>query len=603
VRQNYQHTTRAQGQKRPWFAFNRSGLVTALDLDGRLLRLAQSVRRGNQTEIVRFAAERLDSSIGLPDADPEIIGAAVANVLGRLRPKPGPVVMGIPRGLVFLRTLALPVTDTVEELAAMIHFQISKDLPFRLDEAVVDFAVNPLPPTISSSAQNGQATQASIGENSQPPPKVEVLVAVVKNAVVQHYAQVAQAAGLRLTSLSLRSFANARCVKECAAANGHRTIALVSLRPDEIVIDVVVDQSLVFSRAVSVPRQNSAAQPSSRPASQTEPAPEQESATAIAAAPEAQADLISSITIEVARSLDSYEGMERHRPVEQILVAGDTGDESAVVSALAKRFAVPCSFLNPAAALGLNAVESQHGSGALAAFGLALGAHDPDGLPFDFLHPKRPPALRNWRRIKLLAATTAAAVLVLTLVGARSYAMRQKLQHKEQVQAQVTLAEKNRPLYRDMRIKAKTVQDWMAERRNWLAHYACLSALLPPSSEVYITSLSTGARGLIHLSVQARNGEILAQMDKRLREAGYEVKPLAITPGTDKYGYSFRSSVELTLPDKMRIDLSSLKVPPRPEDDGSLDPSEPRAKPAPANPPASPEEPDSARKRFRKTRP
>jgi hypothetical protein len=128
-----------------------------------------------------------------------------------------------------------------------------------------------------------------------------------------------------------------------------------------------------------------------------------------------------------------------------------------------------------------------------------------------------------------------------------------------------------------MRIRSKTVHDWVVEKREWLDHYAYLSALLPESPDVYVSSISTGARGVLHLSIQARNGEILAQIDKRLREAGYELKPLAVTPTSDRYGYGFQSSLELTLPDKLKLNPSLVKVASRPEDDGSLDGRKPRS--------------------------
>ena len=48
-------------------------------------------------------------------------------------------------------------------------------------------------------------------------------------------------------------------------------------------------------------------------------------------------------------------------------------------------------------------------------------------------------------------------------------------------------------------------------------------------------------------------------------------KPQAITPGTDRYGYNFRSSVELIVPPRLKIDLAKVKAPPpRPADDVSL---------------------------------
>ena len=107
---------------------------------------------------------------------------------------------------------------------------------------------------------------------------------------------------------------------------------------------------------------------------------------------------------------------------------------------------------------------------------------------------------------------------------------------------------------------------------NWLEHYAYLSAVLPPSEDLYITSFGVSGQGVIHMAVQARSGEVLAKLDKQLRSAGYDVKPLAITPGADRHGYEFRSTVDLLVTEKLRIDLSKIKAPVRPSDDGSLDP-------------------------------
>jgi hypothetical protein len=87
---------------------------------------------------------------------------------------------------------------------------------------------------------------------------------------------------------------------------------------------------------------------------------------------------------------------------------------------------------------------------------------------------------------------------------------------------------------------------------------------------VYLTLLSVSGQGAIHLGVQARNGETLAKLEKQLRAAGYGVKPLAVNPGADKFGYSFRSNVELIVPEKMKIELAKVQAPERPADDSSL---------------------------------
>jgi hypothetical protein len=147
---------------------------------------------------------------------------------------------------------------------------------------------------------------------------------------------------------------------------------------------------------------------------------------------------------------------------------------------------------------------------------------------------------------------------------------------RDQLQAKIKGAAGNRQVYREMRLRAKTVHDWVTDKHEWLDHLAYLNALLPACTDVYVTSISAGTRGLLHVSIQARSGEILAGIDKRLREAGYELKPLAITPCSDRYGYLFQSSLELTLPEKLKIDLAALKTPERPADDASLDATRPR---------------------------
>ena len=259
-------------------------------------------------------------------------------------------------------------------------------------------------------------------------------------------------------------------------------------------------------------------------------------------------------------------------------VLGEHGEfvpwhEAAVVEAIQKRLDRACTLLDLASVLDLPAEARDHAPGSISAIGLALGLSDDAGLPFDFLNPKRPAVQRDMRRIRILSGIAAAVALVVFTLAVRSHLMQKHEKVRLQLAAELADADKRLPLYRKMIGQAKIVGEWAGGGRNWLEHYAYLSAILPSSEEVYITSLSVSGTGAIRLSVQARSGEILAKLDKQLRAAGYDVKPLAITPGADRHGYEFRSSVELIVPDKMTIDLSKVKTPARPADDASLDPA------------------------------
>ena len=534
--------------------------VTALDIDGVTLRVVQAVPQGDRCDIIRVSAARMEMSADANRSDPAQLGKAMAAALASIGVKPGSVVMGVPRAQVILRTLVLPVMRDVRELASMVHFQIGRDLPFRMEDAVIDFKVRRqiVPPA----PRVDPVLVAASADPVIPTPKLEVLVAALKREVVDFYQQVAETAGLRLLALGLLPYANARCVDACRVADGSQAFALVSLRPDEVSIDVMAEESLLFSRGAAI---RLFSEPTTAPTAEGNEA-------AFEALKDSASGYADAVTIEVVRSLHGFSGMEPDTPVAKVVVTGGTGSEPAIVEALSRRLNRPCTLLDVGAALALPPESREHWTGSIAALGLAFGLADPRGLPFDFLNPKRPAVPRDLGRIRLLAGIAALFAVFLFAGSLRTYLLNQKTQINRNVALELAEAEKNRATYKRMIQQASVVQDWGRVQPNWLNHYAYLSALMPPSEDVYITSFSVTGQGVIRIAVQARSGEVLAKLDKQLRAAGYDVKPLAITPGADRHGYEFRSNVDLVVPEKLKIDLTKLKTPVRPSDDGSLDP-------------------------------
>lgn len=538
--------------------------VTALEVDGGIVRAAQASLKGNEPVVTRTALANLKFPPDADRADASVVGKALADALETMRLKPGSAVMGVPRHSVVLRTLKLPDIEDLREMASVVHMQIGKDLPFRLEDAVIDFSVRP--EDFESNGGGAESTDVKEGAVAGTPPKKEVMVAAAQRETISFYEQVAASAGVKLAGLGWLSQGNARALQACALGQGPEAIALVSLRADEVAIDIVARGSLVFSRGSQMPA----------PGSAVEPALEKGAVGEAALPPRPGRSLAEAAAVDVVRSLHSYGGIGGAAPVSELVVTGSTGHEQGLMNLLRGRTNLPARLLDPGEALRLPQTARADTAAALSAIGLALGAVDADGLPFDFLNPKRPAVQRNMQRIWTLAGAAAGLVLLIGLLGFRSHLIKQRERVRLQVQAEVKKAEANVPLYRKMQQQAATLQAWTKDERNWLEHYAYLSAVLPGSEDLYITSLSVSGQGNIHLAVQARSGEILARLDRQLRAAGYEVKPLAITPGSEKHGYSFRSTVELIVPPKMKIDLSKVQPPARPEDDGSLDPKAPR---------------------------
>jgi Tfp pilus assembly PilM family ATPase len=507
--------------------------ATALDFDSRSLRVVQP-------GLTRVAVAPLNLPADADRTDAAVLGAALAKALEQLKLKPGPAVMGLPRAQVVLKTLLLPVIADTSELASVVHLQVGRDLPFRLADAVVDFQIlrqiTPPAPKPDASAKPGAEPPAA-------PPKLEVLVAVAKRETIAFYQRVADAAGVKLVALGLLPNAGARCVAACRVVERGQSFALVSLRADEVSIDVACDGAVPFSRGAAL-----------KPAD--------------ANAPDA---FVNAATIEVVRSLHSHGGQGAAGSPVKVFVSGATGHEAALVTALAGRLSVPAVALDTAA-LDLPAEARVDAAGLTSAIGLALGYADADGLPFDFLNPKRPAVPRDTRRVKILAGLAAAATLFMLIAGLRAWLVGKRQTVLDAVTAEAVAAEKNRPAYRKVISQAAVVNEWVGGERDWLQHYAHLTAVLPRSEEIFLTSFAVSGPGALRLGVRAKSGAILAKTEKQLRAAGYEVKPLAITPGADKNGYEFQSTIELGVPAKLKIDLTKLQPPERPADDASLDP-------------------------------
>ena len=495
--------------------------IVALDLDGETLRVAHAAGQGSSAKITRLESAPFDLA---PDKRDQaaVFGAALKKSLDSLRTKPKEVVIALARSQVVLRPLQVPMVADVRELASIINFQIAKDLPFRIEDAAVDFKV-----------LRAIDVPAS-GEGAEPQKRLEVLVGAVRADVVEFYREAAKAAGTKLVGLGLRSIAAAHYAIRCVENDA--PFLLVNVRNDEVTLEIISQGKLVFSRAAVIEREN----------------------------------LIKTLQIEIVRSLHTFEGGGGHQPIQKVIVAGGTSAEAEIASALATSLNVPAQVLEPSACIDIRKLDRAEAANSIAVMGLALSTLDTSGLLIDFANPKKPAVQRNTQRTKSLLLAAAAIVLLFTLFGVRAHLIKKRLQVKDQVQAQLDDANTKVKIYKSGQVQARAVNTWIADEQNWLDHLAYLSAILPPADQIYVSALATTPQH-VRFSVLSKTGELLAELDKKLRAAGYEVKPLSITPVNDKQGYNFRTQVELTIPRKMKPDISKIKPPARPADDASLE--------------------------------
>ena len=108
-----------------------------------------------------------------------------------------------------------------------------------------------------------------------------------------------------------------------------------------------------------------------------------------------------------------------------------------------------------------------------------------------------------------------------------------------------------------MRKNADSIRSWHGANRHWLEHIAFLSSVIPQCDQIYLLKITmrSAKTGVISFQVQVRDSDVLHAFEKKLRNLGYIVKPVSFIPVNDKYGYKFRATFDLTLPDRFPLDL------------------------------------------------
>lgn len=510
-----------------WLSNLRSRPFVAVDYDRRHLRIIQAECVAGKARILRLIEVPLPEEVDLSDADG--LGTLLGEALRKHKLGGAGVLMNVPRTEAVLKPLTLPPGTSVEEMPGMVRFQMEKELPFQLDEAVIDFTVS-------------RHYDAEAGTETADADGVDVLVAAVRVGVVEHYRRIAAAAKVRLLRLGLRPYAVHHCVEACVGQAAGQRIAVVSINSDETEIDVIDDGVLAFSRSakVAVPAGAVGTDPS-----------------------------VNLAVMEVARSLQSYQSVDRSSRISAVLVAGGTGIERAVAAECQRRLGVRSEPFDPTQSLQMKVTDEQAQTSAfIAAIGLAVGHAHADELPFDFQHPKEPVVPRDNSSVR----NALIAVLLITLVvGGGVVGWLKFSQRKDQIEQlvrqknqQETLAKKTER-YGE---RVEAIQQWEQSSRDWVDHLAYLSVLLPPADQAYIDEFRTHADGWIKFRVFATRSDEIDRFYQRLIQAGYRVKPHGTKPRTGNHGrYAYVADFQVIVPEDMKIGLAGLPKVGRPADD------------------------------------
>lgn len=454
--------------------------VVSLDWDWRSLRIAHAQVRGSHVRVLSLVTRQLDP--GLAFGDHEGLGQFISKVLREEGISTRRAIVDVPRDQAVLNTLDLPESKD-EDLAGMVHFQIVRELPFAIDEAVVDFAAEP-----------------PRGEYHQQ----RVLVAAVRRDVLDSYRRVFEHAGLKLERIGLRPYANlvALTHAEPEAAQG-RTL-FVDVGPALTEIDIVADGRLAFSRAASV---NVMGHSAGSAGSEGDGSIETEGVgleSGVDPAGMGPDGAVSNILVEVTRTLEAYRATDPGGTMDRILVSGSCGVESEVAAAIGERLGKPARPYHP----GEGALKPLHPSGPLTPFaavlGLVLAQTDRTGRRFDFLHPKEPQAAQRERakRKPMIAATIALVVMSGSVWFWKSEVQPQR-EYLRFLTAEVRKRKPDADAAKKFRKLVGDVVQWEKNEAIWLDEMLYVAEALPDQKEAYLTQFTGKAPGRISLKFNA----------------------------------------------------------------------------------------------------
>lgn len=464
-------------------------MVLCLDWDRRALRMVVARVGSGRIALEDAHSHRLPPNLDADDA--KAMGEFIARMIQRHRWKHRRVIVDIPRERVVINTLTLPPTPT-EELASVVQFQAIRELPFPVDEGVIDFAVT-----------------AREGKNLV----TQVLLAAVRKETLERVRETCVAAGLTPARVGLRPFANVCSVmRACNAAT--RRVMMVDVGPALTEIDIVRGGVLSFSRSanVSIPSMQATdilVSEDSRVSSKAD-------LLGVAASEEAMDEAVESLLVEITRTLQAFRATEPTAALDEIVVAGGTGVEPKAVPAIAARLSLPCKLFDPSGALGVGPGDGAKLRAFSAALGLAWGLGKEGRLEIDFLNPKKPVPPRQSFKRRLRFATAAAGVLAVggAATGVMKYsALSREL---EATSEQVTEWTKEVKGLVEIRNAVEEVDEW-AREGVWLDDLLRISEqAISPGEKMRVSNISFNERGVISLSLMAADQQTHTDFSARL---------------------------------------------------------------------------------------
>lgn len=469
--------------------------LLAIDWDRREARCLLVNAGGKKFQLLwAGAAPLVDVAEAGGDSYPDI-GGSLRAALDEQAVRGARTLVAIDRASVDLMTFTLPPAKDAE-LPELVAHQAMRESPLAGEDAAVDF----------------------LPVSEDPTEPRQVIAAVLGPQQLRRIQAICAAAGVRPRRIVLRALAAASLYTNLAAG-GEESLVLLHLLGDEVDMTVLVGHRPVSLRTVRLP------------------------------AGLDEEGVAARLAGEIHRTLlVAQQGPLAGRSVDRLVLFGGREEHPVLAARLEEELSLPLTVLDPFKAVGLSGGEVPEQPGRFAALlGMLRDEAAGRSPAIDFLHPKQPAKPIDRRRP--LAAAMALVLAILAGLGYHTYAQIADLEATNQELAD-QLKELDGLLKKAaaQRQLIEAVRLWKAGEVNWLDELRDLSVRLPPSRDVLLTRISmTPGRaggGQLHLSGLVRDPLVVAEIERRLREAQHrDVRSQRIAPREgDGYTRTFEIS-------------------------------------------------------------
>lgn len=461
--------------------------------------------------IDRLLSIAIPSSVDV--ADPEQMGQHIRRALDQEGITTKHAIVDIPRDMVILKTLQLPHAKP-EDLPGMVEIQIAKELPFPVNQAVVDY-------TVDANAQEGLTS--------------DVIVAAVQHEQLEQFILTFQHAGLKLDRIGLRPHANKMAVCKMLRIALPERVLFIDVRPTLTEIDVIHNAELVFSRAASVViPQDVTDMPSLSISREDSPTgsgesyrlgesvsldEDQEVSMRSPSSSSGIEGVINSMVLEVTRSIEAYRANDAGARIDHVVIGGDLGIEERLAEVIQQRLDITSELYNPASTFGWDPEEGAAASACSASLGLVLAQEQEPSQYFDFLHPKKVYSVTAQR---LKKAPLVAAVMVLFMsalaVGFAKFTQvdRENLARIEQT---IQKLEKKRSDNNKFLKLMDQIHSFDIDQNIWVDVVFDVVQTLPSHKEFYISHMELKqSDGIITLKTLAKNRDLASDVINKLNK-------------------------------------------------------------------------------------